>query len=225
MPSPDAAPEEPCDQALRVDAERNRVRIVDAARVVFSEQGLDASMSEVARRAGVGAATLYRRFPAREDLIAATFADQMTVYADAIDQALADPDPWHGFCAYIEQVCAMQAADHGFTHVLTMTFPTARSLEAERTRAYQGFVELISRAKATGRLRPDFSDKDLVILLMANAGVVHATRDAAPDSWRRFVAYMLQAFGTAHVQPLPAAPSSKDLFRAMDHAQRGPVDR
>ena len=61
-------------------------------------------MTEVARRAGVGIATLYRRFPAPEDLIAATFADKMTTYADAIDQSLADPDPWHGFCTYIELV-------------------------------------------------------------------------------------------------------------------------
>jgi len=219
MPSTENASAARCDQALRVDAERNRARILDAARVVFAEQGLDASMSEVARRAGVGIATLYRRFPARDDLIAATFAAKMTIYADAIDQALADPDPWHGFCSYIERVCAMQAADHGFTHVLTMTFPTAKSLEAERARAYRGFRKLISRAKAAGRLREDVSDKDLVILLMANAGVVNATADAAPDTWRRFLGYMLQAFSAA-TGPLPPAPKGKDLFAAMAYAQR-----
>jgi len=209
----------PCEQALRVDAERNRVRILDAARVVFAEQGLDASMTEVARRAGVGIATLYRRFPAREDLIAATFAAKMTMYADAIEQALGDPDPWDGFCSYVERVCAMQAADHGFTHVLTTTFPTARPLEAERARAYRGFRKLISRAKATGQLREDFSDKDLVILLMANAGVLNATADAAPETWRRFLGYMLQAFSAATSRPLPPAPRGKDLFAAMEHAQ------
>ena len=219
-PSVDAPPG-PRDRGLRTDAERNRARILDAAHSVFAEQGLDAPMAEVARRAGVGIATLYRRFPAREDLIAATFADKMTAYADAIDEALADPDPWHGFCTYVERICGMQAADRGFTHVLTMTFPTAKALEADRARAYRGFTELIARAKATGALRPDFSDKDLIVLLMANAGVIGAAGDAAPDTWRRLVGYMLQAFSAGNTTPLPPAPRGKDLFRAMAHPQQG----
>ena len=117
-------------RALRADAERNRERVLDAAREVFAEHGLDASTNEIARRAGVGVATLFRRFPTRDDLIAAVFADKMTAYADAIDDALADPDPWHGFCGYIERVCQMQADDRGFADVLTMTFPTAKAFEA-----------------------------------------------------------------------------------------------
>lgn len=212
---------EPCDQALRVDAERNRESILNAARRVFAEQGLDASMTQVARQAGVGIATLYRRFPTREDLIAAAFADKMTIYADAIEQAMTDPDAWHGFCTYVERVCEMQAADHGFTNVLTMTFPAARSLEAERARAYRGFSELIARAKSSGKLRLDFSDKDLVILLMANAGVIQATRSHAPEAWRRLVGYMLQSFKAPADEPLPPAPEDRDLFRAMEHVDHG----
>lgn len=208
---------------LRSDAAKNRARILAAAHEVFSEEGLDASIAGIARRAGVGIATLYRRFPNREDLIAATFAHKMTAYANAIDDALADPDPWRGFCTYIERVCAMQAADHGFTNVLTMTFPTANGLEAERARAYRGFTTLISRAKDDGRLRRDFSDKDLILLLMANAGVIAATGEAAPDAWRRLVAFMLQAFGTPGAEPLPPPPRGKDLFRAMVHARQGPA--
>src|SRR5450631_3595228 len=101
--------------ALRCDAERNRSRLVAAAHEVFAEQGLQAPMIEVARRAGVGIATLFRRFPTRDDLITATFAETMTDYARAIDAAVADPDPWQGFCGYVERVCAMQAHDRGFT--------------------------------------------------------------------------------------------------------------
>ncbi len=178
-------------------------------------------MTQLAKRAGVGIATLYRRFRTREDLIAATFAEKMTAYADAIEQAKADPDAWHGFCTYIEKVCEMQAADHGFTYVLTMTFPTAKSLETERARAYRGFSELISRAKASGKLRPDFSDKDLVLLLMANAGVIQATRSHAPEAWRRLVSYMLQAFKAPADDSLPPAPEDEDLYRAMEHVNQG----
>lgn len=204
---------------LRTDAERNRARIVAAARQVFAEHGLDVPMLDIARAAGVGIATLYRRFPTREDLITDVFAGKMTAYADAVAAALADPDPWHGFTTYIEQVCAMQAADRGFTHVLTLTFPTAAAFEAERTRAYNGFVKLIRRAKRAGALRRDFVPEDLVTLLMANAGVIVATGDAAPDTWRRFAAYMIQAFATHHTDPLPPAPTPAAMYQAMIRLQ------
>src|SRR6185437_11714807 len=107
------------ETALRSDAQRNRDRILAAARVIFAEHGLDAPMNEIARKAGVGIATLFRRFPTRDDLVAAVFADRMTAYAAAIDVALQDPDPWHGFCEYVRTICAMQASDRGFTDVLT----------------------------------------------------------------------------------------------------------
>lgn len=212
-------PSQPGERALRADATRNRGRIIEAARAVFAEQGLDASMNEVARRAGVGVATLFRRFPTRDDLITATFADKMAAYADAIDDALADPDPWHGFCAYVERVCGMQAADRGFTDVLTVTFPTAKGFEAVRDRAAAGFAELIGRAKAAGQLRQDFVHQDLVLVLMANAGVVAGTGTAAPEAWRRLVAYLLQAFAAEAAGPLPAPPTTPEMYRALIRLQ------
>jgi len=201
--------------SLRADAERNRARIVTAARQVFAERGLDVPMEEIAREAGVGVATLYRRFPTRADLIAGAFEAKMAAYADAVEQALAEADPWAGFCGYVERVCAMQAADRGFTNVLTMTFPAVKGFEAQRARAYHGFVELTARAKATGRLRADFVPEDLVMLLMANAGVITATVDAAPETWRRLVAYMVEAFGAEPASPLPAPPAPAAVYRAL----------
>src|SRR3954469_13117752 len=103
---------------LRADAERNRRRLVAAAREVFAEEGLSASTNEVARRAGVGVATLFRRFPTRDALVAAAFEEKMEAYGAAVRDALDDPDPWHGFCTYLETVCAMQARDRGFADVL-----------------------------------------------------------------------------------------------------------
>jgi AcrR family transcriptional regulator len=201
---------------LRSDAERNRSRIVVAAGEVFAEHGLEAPLTEVARRAGVGPATLYRRFPTREALIAAVFADPMTAYADAVETALRDADPWRGFCDYLVTICGMQASDRGFTHVLTRTFPKAKAFEAERARAYDGLTELIRRAQAAGGLRADFSPEDVVVLLMANAGVIAATGDAAaPDTWRRFVAYMIQAFHAGTAGPLPPSAPPRALYRAM----------
>lgn len=205
----------PCGRGLRADAQRNRERVVEAAREVFAQHGLDASMNEIARRAGVGIATLLRRFPTRDDLIAATFAEKMHAYSDAIDEALADPDPWHGFCAFIEHVCQMQADDRGFADVLTMTFPTAKALEAERDRAANALTELIEHAKKAGRLRADFAHQDVPLILMANAGVVTATRDAAPDAWRRLIGYLIQSFAAAAAQPLVDPPTRTQMYRAL----------
>jgi len=210
------------DRRLRADAERNRDRVVAAARDVFAEQGLDASTNEVARRAGVGIATLFRRFPTRDDLVAAAFAEKMNAYAEAINHALADPDPWQGFCTFIERVCQMQADDRGFADVLTMTFPTAKALEEERDRAANALAELLERAKATGRLRDDFAHQDVPLILMANAGVVTATREAAPDAWRRLVGYLLQSFAAEAAKPLPDPPTRTELYRALTRLTETP---
>jgi AcrR family transcriptional regulator len=205
---------------LRADAERNRERVLSAAREVFAEQGLDASMNEIARRAGVGVATLFRRFPTRDDLVGATFADKMRAYAAAVDVALADSDPWRGFCNFIERVCLMQADDRGFADVLTMTFPTAKVLEEERDRTGRGLAELLDRAKATGGLREDFAHQDVPLILMANAGVVTGTRDAAPDAWRRLVGYLIQSFAAEAAQPLPDPPTTTQMYRALMRLSR-----
>jgi AcrR family transcriptional regulator len=205
---------------VRSDVERNRARISAAARTVFGRDGLNASMASVAREAEVGIATLFRHFPTKEDLVAAVFADRMDAYADAVATALDDPDPWHGLAGFIENVCAMQAADYGFADVLTMTFPTARALEERRREAYEAIVRLIDRAKAAGSLREDFTPEDLVLVHMANAGVVNATGAAAPDAWRRVVALMIQSFQAPARGPLPASPEPPALYRAMLRASQ-----
>jgi AcrR family transcriptional regulator len=215
----------PC---LRSDAERNRARIIAAARTVFGRDGLGASMASVAREAGVGIATLFRRFATKEELVAAVFADRMDAYAEAVAVALDNPDPWQGFVGYVETVCEMQAADYGFADVLTMTFPAAKGLEERRREGYEGIVRLIDRAKAAGSLREDFTPEDLVLVYMANAGVVNATGDAAPDSWRRVVALLIQSFEAPGRGPLPDAPEPRAVYRAMlraGQACRGAQER
>ncbi|MDI3341524.1 MAG: helix-turn-helix domain-containing protein [Sphaerobacter sp.] len=206
--------------SLRADAARNRRRIVDAARAVFAERGVNAPLDEIARRAGVGNATLYRHFPTRDALVAAAFKDRLAEYASAAAEALQSPDPWEGFGRYVERVCAMQAADHGACDVLTMTFPTAGGLEELRDRAFRDFVELGRRAQAAGQLRADFVPEDFVLLLMANAGVVRGTREAAPSAWKRFVGLVLDGCRATSAQPLPPAPTPAQVYRTMRRLSR-----
>ena len=201
-------PQDPT-KPLRVDAERNRGRIVEAAQAAFAERGLDVPLEDVAERAGVGIATLYRRFSTRDDLIAACFERRLEEYANAAEEALEAPDGWTGFCAYVERICEMQAADRGLKDVLTRTFPKAKALEASRSRGFALFLRLIERAKAEGGLRSDFVPEDHVLLLMGNAGVVQAAGNAAPDAWRRYVGLMLDGLrseGATHscYRPVPA---------------------
>lgn len=207
---------------LRVDAERNRARIVDAAAAAFAERGLEVPLEDVAEHAGVGIATLYRRFPTRDDLIAACFERRVWEYARAAEEALEAPDGWSGLCAYVERICAMQAADRGLKDVLTRTFPNARTMEAHRTHGYELSVRLIERAKAEGTLRPDFVPEDLVLLLMANAGVVQGAGEAAPDAWRRFVGLMLDGLRSDGASPVPRPPSPRQMMRAMRRLARPP---
>jgi AcrR family transcriptional regulator len=206
---------EPSARALRADAERNRERILAAARDVFAERGLDAPLEAIARRAGVGQATLYRRFPSRQDLLVATFGPKLAAYTEAIDRALQDPDPWRGFCDYLTAITRMQRGDRGFRDILTQAFPDARELRAQRDRVYHGVAELIERAKATGRLRDDFVPEDVPLLLMANAGVVAATAEHAPESSDRLVGYLLQAFASAAAGELPPPATPQRMYRAL----------
>jgi AcrR family transcriptional regulator len=203
------------DRPLRADAERNRQRIVEAARLVFAERGLDAPLDAIAARAGVGQATLYRRFPRREDLVLACFAPKLAEYADAVEEALCSPDAWAGFCAYMERICGMQAADLGVQDVLTTTFPTAPEVEAQRAHAFERLTELIRRAQAQGELRADFVPEDVVLILLANAGVVRTMRAAAPEAWRRFVALILDGLRADCARPMPPPPTPAQTYRAM----------
>lgn len=175
---------------LRADAERNRVALLTAAREVFGEHGLDASLDEIARRAGVGNATLYRRFPSRRELIAEVFAGRMTEYAELADHALRDPDAWGAFVAYLNRVCEVQATDRGLSELLTTTaFDDDERLTALKATAQRGAEAVIKRAQAAGALRPDFTRQDISLVLMANAGVVRRSPD--PQAWRRQLALMI----------------------------------
>jgi len=203
------------ERSLRADAEKNRERIVEAAQALFAERGIDVTREEIARRAGVGMATLRRRYPTRADLVAGAFEEKMWRFATGARRALKDSDPWHGFCRYVTSLCAMQTNDRGFSDVLTMTFPSAARFEAARAQAYEDFSELVRRNQAAGTLREDFVPEDLIILLMASAGVVAAAGKTAPRSAPRLVGYLLQAFAAPGRGPLPPAPSSRQIYRAI----------
>jgi AcrR family transcriptional regulator len=203
------------NEDLRADAARNRELILAAAREEFAARGLDVSLRQIASRAGVGEPTVRRRFTSKDDLIAAAFEDKVGLYADLAAAAVRDPDPAAGLRSFLEQVARMQLVDRGFAEVLTMTFPASIRCERERRRAYQQIQELIAHGKRAGSLREDFVAEDIVLLLLAHAGVVAGTGRLAPAFSARLLAYLLQAFASPGSEPLPPAPSAARVYKAL----------
>src|ERR671935_2368283 len=103
---------------LRADAARNRARTLDAARTAFAESGLDVGVEEIARRAGVGKGTLYRRFPTKEALVRAIFEDRLNELERLTTTAARSADPWNAFVSFLESAARMQASDQGFLDVV-----------------------------------------------------------------------------------------------------------
>jgi AcrR family transcriptional regulator len=178
-PPPPASPY----RGKRADAQHNRARLLQAAREAYALNGTDVPSSTIARRAAVGAATLYRHFPTRGSLIAAAFSEQLAQCVAALDEALQDDDPWHGLRNVLTKVCRMQAHDRGFSAAF--------------------LSQLVQRAKDTGQLRKDFDPSDVTLLLLANNGVVQQSPEVAMTASRRLLAYFLQSCQTTDGTPLP----------------------
>jgi AcrR family transcriptional regulator len=197
---------------LRSDARDNRELILEAARAVFATQGLNVPMREIARRAGVGPATLYRRFPTKEALVTEALTGQMGSCHAIVDEGLAEPDPWRGFCLVIEKICALHAQDRGFGTAFMSAYPKAMDFAADREYALRSIASLAGRAKEAGRLRPDFVLDDLILMLMANGGIRAASPTAAIAASKRFAALAIQAFQAGPAaSPLPPVPQLAPL--------------
>jgi AcrR family transcriptional regulator len=192
-------------RVLRSDARDNRERILDAARAAFGAEGLDVPVREIARRAGVAPATIYRRFPTKQMLITEAFADQVHACRAIVDEGLADPDPWHGFCLVIERICELHARSRRFTAAFMTAFPSAMDYAADRRHALASVAELARRAKDAGELRPDFTLDDLILMIMANDGIHATSPTARVAASRRFAALAIRAFqASPGPSPLPS---------------------
>jgi AcrR family transcriptional regulator len=202
---------------LRRDAQRNRDAIVAAARQLFCDQGLETPLEEIARRAQVGIATLYRRFPSRVELLDAVLADTVGAHIEVAEQALAMEDPWEGFAFFLEETCRLQATDRGLNDAMGMRFPRTPALEAARRRLYEYGGQLIARAQQAGQLRADLTQEDLALVTWANSRILQAARAAgAPDAWRRHLGLLLDGFRADQATSLPEPPlSPRQVYRAM----------
>jgi AcrR family transcriptional regulator len=183
--STDAAPK-------RADALRNRERVVAAAAAVFGERGIEASVPDVAARAGVGKATVYRSFPTKEHLIAAILIDKMEAFEARARELLDEPDAWTA----LHELMSEKAVEHCLDRTLAAALQAGASpdLLAEGRRRMWGAVEaLMDRAKAQGTMRESATSADVRVLWGGATRMLTADDVADPDEWRRYAGLVLDA--------------------------------
>lgn len=223
---PPLTPEESLERPLRRDAERNRQRIIDAARIVFADRGLRGSHDDIAREAGVGVGTVYRRFPDKDQLIDALFEEAMQEIVALAEQGLAIADPWEGLVHFMVRGQELQCADRGLRDLLLGNEAGVQRVAAARDRIAPLVERLLHRAQAAGLVRDDVAVTDLPIMQLAIGAIADATRDVAPGTWRRTLTVMLDGLRGDSVRGglLAAPPLTLDqldvAMRASVHPRR-----
>ena len=183
--------------ALRADAQRNLGRILQAAREVFAEDGAEASVAKVAERAGVGTATIFRRFPTKDDLLAAVVVQRVEEIVAIAREALAGRDPWkglrllmtHGIESYLHDRCFCES-----TGTAVFDRPRLRELKAEIGVATE---ELLARAKREGKVRRDVTATDISMLFYAVAQAALKLEPAERGAWHRYLDIVLDGLRPA----------------------------
>jgi AcrR family transcriptional regulator len=190
---------------LRADAARNRERIVAAAIEVFAERGLEASTAEIATRAGVGEATLFRRFPTKDDLITAIVAVQLEDAALVASSCLEEEDPWRGIERFLYEMAERASRDHGIADANKERCMASPTLAAERGHILDLTAQLVRRAQAANAIRDDIAGQDLMFL-MAAIGSLGETPfpGLRADLWKRYLGIVLDGLrpeGASRLRP------------------------
>lgn len=176
---------------LRRDAERNRARILAAARKLIAERGLDVGYDDIAREAEVGVGTVYRRFPTRGELFQELFHDRVDAVVEIAEAALAVEDPWLGLCQFMRCNFELQSTDRGLREFLLGRADGAELGQRSRERIQPLVTELVARAQAAGRLRDDLGESDIAVILAMIGGLIDAALPVDPELWRRYLAIVL----------------------------------
>lgn len=197
--------------ALRADAARNRALIVAAAAELFAERGLDASTAEIAERAGVGEATLFRRFPTKDDLIAAIVATKMEEGLTIGEECLLEPDPWRGVERFLFEMAERSVQDMGVSDASKDRCVASTELAPQRKRMLDICAELVRRAQRAGVVREDVAGQDLVFLIAAVGSLGGLPFPGLrEDLWKRYLGLLLDGLRPEGASKLrPAAPARR----------------
>lgn len=204
---------------LRRDAEHNRDRVVQAARKAFAEDGIDVSVEAIARRAGVGIATLYRRFPTKEELIDAVLEDAFADIREAAEDALELEDAWVGLTTFLERVFELHVRNRGLKDVIASDTHGRERLESARAALRPRIAQIFLRAQEQGTLRTDLTTEDIPMLFWTGGRVAELTSSVAPELWRRYLGLLLDGLRTDAATPLPHPPLTSEQLERVTGAR------
>jgi AcrR family transcriptional regulator len=189
---------------LRADAARNRQLLLAAAADEFAERGLDASVTDIARRAGVGKGTVFRHFATKDDLLAAIVLDRIDALNDVGERLLDAADPGAALLEFLS-VAAHQRQQRDLSFL-----QEAGELNAEvtrvRTQMFHTVHTLVDRARQHGAVRADVTGTDVILLMCAPNYITSYVSDASPDLWQRYLAIIFDGLRPEGAHPLPHPP-------------------
>jgi AcrR family transcriptional regulator len=197
---------------LRADAERNRQRILRAAAEVFTARGLQASLDDIARHAGVGVGTVYRRFPDKEALAEALFEERLDAIVGLAEEGLANPDPWDGLVTFLRAAGGLLAADRGLREIIMFASYGKDRVDRGRARMQPVVTAMVARAQQAGAVRADLAPTDFPFIeLMLSAAAEYAS-DVRPEIWLRYLTLILDGLRPARdgVTPFPVPALEPD---------------
>jgi AcrR family transcriptional regulator len=189
-------------RALRADARRNRQAVIDAAKTLFAEKGLDTQMPDVARAANVGVGTVYRHFPTKDQLIAAIAAEHFDRIAERAREDLELADAWDGLCDFIRFSVQIQADDRGLCEVMGSR-PDVMDDAARAAGLIELCQDLVNRAQDAGQLRPDIDWQDIPMISCGLGHVTHGNPPPSAGRWPRLVEIILDGLRAPGTGSLP----------------------
>ncbi len=181
----------PC-RGLRKDAERNRQRVLTAARELFAIKGMEATLNDVAHHAGVGVGTVYRRFATKEALVEAIFEEGIAEVVWLAETALQQKNSWDGFVWFIERHCELAATDRGLREMVYSKAYGGDRVDCAREELVPLISKLVDRARSDGYLRADIAHSDTPIIGLLAGTVSEWAGHVDPELWRRYVALLLE---------------------------------
>ena len=182
-------PELPAERRVRADAQRNLSTLLQAAKAIFAESGVDAPVRDIAERAGVGIGTVYRHFPRRPDLIAAVFSQELDSCADAANELATEYPPFEAFAIWMRRFVDLAATKHGLAQALHSGDPAFDVLPARREqRLRPAFRALFEAAVKTGAIRSEIEPDEF---LNAAASLCMSAREGHTDAAQRMVATLV----------------------------------
>jgi AcrR family transcriptional regulator len=202
------------ERPLRKDAERNRRRILDAARELFAQRGLAVTLNDVAHHAGVGVGTVYRRFPDRERLIDELFEERLDELVTRAAAAAEEQDPWKALTRLLETVLEIQANDRAIKELVFNAPGELARVTRIRARMLPIVTRVVQRARDSGQLRPDIEPADLPLLQLILGAVIDCARDVEPELWRRYLEIMLRGLRAEPPAPQPLPRPAPALAQA-----------